>query len=187
MHVINASELLVSAQISDKQLKTLLREHFSNLPRRIDRLAWQTLLATAPLAEHLTPNCGIYLATDYPSGDTMAGLLNSTCIQQLQPKPFEFVNSVSNAAGFYLAKQLDVQGPNLFISAGPQVWQQLLQLAYCDVQANNCQQALLVVCRGNEQVQLQAVLIENQHNQFLAADSFAQLSSELAVTQLVLD
>ncbi|MDM7857007.1 hypothetical protein [Thiopseudomonas acetoxidans] len=187
MHVISASQLSVSTRTSDKQLKTLLREHFSSLPRRIDRLAWQALLTAAPLTQHLVSSCGIYLAADYPSGDTMTGLLNSVCIQKLQPRPFEFVNSVSNAAGFYLAKQLDVQGPNLFISAGPQVWQQLLQLAYCDVQAKNCQQALLIVCRGNEQVQLQAVLVQNQHNQLLAADSFAQLSSGLTVTQLVLD
>lgn len=187
MQVISASELIVSAQISDKQLKTLLREQFFNLPRRIDRLAWQTLLAAAPFTQNLVSNCGIYLATDYPSGDTMNGLLNSVCIQKLQPKPFEFVNSVSNAAGFYLAKQLDVQGPNLFISAGNQVWQQLLQLAYCDFQAENCQQALLIVCRGNGHTQLQALLIQNQQQQLLVSGEFDQLSAGVEVTRLNLD
>lgn len=183
MDVICASQLQVSAQTSNKELKSQLRTHFNSLPRRVDRMAWQALLVCAPFLARLKHECGIYLAADYPSGDTMTGLLNSVCIEQLQPKPFEFVNSVSNAAGFYLAKQLGVQGPNLFISAGEDVWEHLLQLAYCDFMAQNNQQALLIVCQGNQHVQLQAVLIEHRHNQPILSGDFAQLSEGVDITQ----
>ena len=122
MPVIAASEVRGLATTDDKQLKAALGQWLDSPPRRIDRLILQCLLAAAPLKAQVRSHCGLYLASAHPARATMAALLEATCVQHKQPKPFEFVNSVSNAAGFHIAQQLGIDGPNLFIGAGEQVW-----------------------------------------------------------------
>src|SRR5574344_327483 len=59
----------------------------------------------------------------------------------------EFVNSVSNAAGFYLAQLLELEGPNLCLGSHAHIWPQLLQLAHSDLTAGLVSQALLINCQ----------------------------------------
>lgn len=146
MEIIATRQLDIAASIDSKQLKQQLRPLLKQMPRRVDRLTWQCLLVAAPLRPHLQPDCGLYLASYYPSRDTMGSLLHSVCIDRLQPKPFEFVNSVSNAAGFYLARQLELDGPNLCLGSHEHIWPQLLQLAHCDLANGQIQQALMLNC-----------------------------------------
>ncbi len=146
MNILARHTLDIPASLDNKSLKQQLGQHLSRLPRRVDRLTWQCLLAAAPLKPHLQSACGIYLASHYPSRDTMNSLLNSVCIDGLQPKPFEFVNSVSNAAGFYLAQLLELEGPNLCLGSHEQIWPQLMQLAHSDLSAGLISQALLINC-----------------------------------------
>lgn len=164
MKVLAHRRLDIPANLDNKSLKQQLAPQLPSLPRRVDRLTWQCLLAAAPLAQLLQPTCGVYLASQYPSRDTMTSLLNSVCISQLQPKPFEFVNSVSNAAGFYLARQFGLDGPNLCLGSHPDIWPQLLQLAHSDLANGQATQALLINCQedraGNSQ--LQTLLIQGQ-------------------------
>src|SRR3989338_3105156 len=145
MTVIAASEVHGLASISDKELKTALSQWLDNPPRRIDRLILQCLLAAAPLKSQVRRNCGLYLASAHPARPTMQALLEAVCVQHKQPKPFEFVNSVSNAAGFHVAQQLGLEGPNLFIGGGPRAWSQLLGLAQVDLHDGVVSQALLLV------------------------------------------
>lgn len=165
MKVLAVLQLDIAAGVDNKQLKQRLREYLPELPRRVDRLAWQCLLAAAPFKPQLHSSCGLYLASQYPSRDTMASLLNSVCVAQLQPKPFEFVNSVSNAAGFYLARLLKLDGPNICLGSHTGIWPQLLQLARCDLASGHVEQALLVNCReesaGDCQVQVVLVQADN--------------------------
>ena len=122
MTVIAASEISGSAALDDKALKAALGQYLSSPPRRIDRLIFQALLGAVLLKDRVRSDCGLYLASRHPARPTMGALLDAVCVQQRQPKPFEFVNSVSNAAGFHVAQQLGLEGPNLFIGAGPRVW-----------------------------------------------------------------
>lgn len=147
MKILARHQLEIPASQDNKSLKQQLAQHLHRLPRRVDRLTWQCLLAAAPLKPQLQSGCGIYLASHYPSRDTMGSLLNSVCIDRLQPKPFEFVNSVSNAAGFYLAQLLELEGPNLCLGSHAHIWPQLLQLAHSDLTAGLVSQALLINCQ----------------------------------------
>jgi hypothetical protein len=182
MKVIAASEIRGSANTSDKDLKAALGQWLSNPPRRIDRLIFQALLGAAALKEQVRSDCGLYLASRHPARPTMIALLEAVCVQYKQPKPFEFVNSVSNAAGFHVAQQLGLEGPNLFIGAGPRVWSQLLRLARMDVQAGVISQALLLVVDECGDFCVQGVLLEGDGE--LAATSFAELTAETAVQHL---
>jgi hypothetical protein len=180
--VIAACNVRGQASCSDKALKAALGQWLATPPRRIDRLILQALLCTAPLKAKVRSDCGLYLASRHPARATMGSLLDSVCVHQLQPKPFEFVNSVSNAAGFHVAAQLGLEGPNLFIGAGPNVWKQLQALAALDLGDGLVNQALLVVIDENGDFQAQAVLIEAPTK----AEDFAELTAETDVLHLQL-
>ncbi len=182
MKVIAASEIRGSASTSDKDLKAALSQWLSNPPRRIDRLIFQALLGAAALKEHVRSDCGLYLASRHPARPTMIALLDAVCVQHKQPKPFEFVNSVSNAAGFHVAQQLGLEGPNLFIGAGPRVWSQLLGLARVDLQAGVISQALLLVVDESGEFCVQGVLVEGDGK--LAETTFAELSARIEIERL---
>ncbi len=166
---------------TDKQLKAVLQQWLMQGPRRIDRLILQSLLAAAAIKQHVQTDCGLYVASTYPARTTMSSLLNTVCTEQRQPKPFEFVNSVSNAAGFHIAQQLKLNGPNLFISANVQVWQQLSMLAACDLKSGIIKQALLVFCDEDDDFNAQAVLLEDSPNYFSAHIDFHQLCAAVDV------
>lgn len=170
------------SQNTDKELKAALINWLPTTPRRIDRLILQALLCTAPLKAKVRRDCGLYLASRHPARATMGSLLDSVCVHLLQPKPFEFVNSVSNAAGFHVAAQLGLEGPNLFIGAGPNVWKHLQALASLDQADGLIGQALLVMIDEDDEFVAQAVLIEGPSQ---AAD-FAELTAAIDVLQLQL-
>ncbi|GLX12279.1 hypothetical protein Pstr01_05180 [Pseudomonas straminea] len=179
---IAACSVSGDAQDTDKDLKAALINWLPTTPRRIDRLILQALLCTAPLKAKIRRDCGLYLASRHPARATMGSLLDSVCVHQLQPKPFEFVNSVSNAAGFHVAAQLGLEGPNLFIGAGPNVWKHLQALAGLDLADGLIGQALLVMIDEDDEFKAQAVLIERPSQ---AAD-FAELTAGIDVLQLQL-
>jgi len=159
--VIQHYQLELDAMCSDKALKQMLGQQLARMPRRMDRLALLTLLLAVPFRGQLASGCGIYLAADYPSLANMYALLDSVVVQQQLPKPFEFVNSVSNAASFYAAQMLELDGPNMFIGAGKAPWQPLAELAYADLHSNVVPEALLIRClQGNNQLGGQAVHVK---------------------------
>jgi len=184
MKVIAACEVR-GLDRTDNQLKVTLGEYLSKPPRRIDRLTLLALLVAAPLKEHLQADSGLYLAATYPARPNMFALLESVCAQQKLPKPFEFVNSVSNAAGFHVAQQLGMQGPNLFIGAGAQVWGQLLDLAGSDLERAQVRQALVVLIEENQLDGFiaYALVLENGGDTLTGRD-FASLSGSVEAIRL---
>jgi len=170
MKAIAASEISGSAACDDKMLKAALGQWLANPPRRIDRLILMALLGGASLKEWVSSDCGLYLAARYPARSTMGALLDAVCVLHRQPKPFEFVNSVSNAAGFHVAQQLGLEGPNLFIGAGPGVWPHLQALAALDLADGVVSQALLLLVDETSDFRVQAVLLDGQGNRAAAAD-----------------
>jgi hypothetical protein len=185
MRIIAASEVSGSAASSDKALKAALGAHLDSPPRRVDRLILQALLGAALLREQVQADCGLYIASRHPARGTMGSLLEAVCLKGLQPKPFEFVNSVSNAAGFHVAQQLGIEGPNLFIGAGPHVWSQLLALAAVDLKEGAVAQALLVLCDEQTDFRVQAVLLERGEESVLTS-SFEGLSAGIEIRRLAL-
>lgn len=183
MTVIAASEIRGNAATSDKALKTALSQWLSSPPRRIDRLIFQALLGAAALKEQVRSDCGLYLAARHPARPTMGALLDAVCVQHKQPKPFEFVNSVSNAAGFHVAQQLGLEGPNLFIGAGERVWSHLQALAALDLNDGVVSQALLLVVDEVEDFCVQAVLLEGTVP-VTSPDDFAALATQVDVYHL---
>jgi hypothetical protein len=61
------------------------------------------------------------------------------------PKPFNFINTLGNSAGYYVAKNLGLHGQNLFISRRGASLQALLSVAVADLRAGVLSQALVGV------------------------------------------
>lgn len=186
MKVIAASEVQ-GCDLNDSQLKAALCSHMDSPPRRTDRLTLLALLAAAPLKEHLQADCGFYLSAIWPARQNMFALLEAVCAQQRLPKPFEFVNSVSNAAGFHVAQQLGLQGPNLFIGAGTQAWGNLLDLAATDLERGQVRQGLTMLIEEDEQQGfcIQALVLAPGGDALRGRD-FTALTSSVEVLRLAL-
>ena len=109
--------------------------------------------------------------------------LRSTIYEQRPPTPFEFMNISGNMAGFYIAQQLQIDGPQLSVArrqAGLECALELLQLP------NPAQRQALLGCVEEgvwplaEQRQRlglpdDAALIETSHWFYLDADAAAPL------------
>ena len=59
------------------------------------------------------------------------------------PKPFNFINTLGSSAGFYVARNLGLQGQNFFISRHGASFEATLMAAFADFAAGAAQQALV--------------------------------------------
>ena len=128
-----------------EQLKPLCSERV----RRIDRFTELCLLGSALCAraspEGLESRAGIYI------GSGFAGIATTVAVQQqlfgggLIPKPANFINTLSNSAGYYVARNLRLQGQNYFVSRGSASLVAALQMAAMDIEAGIVSQAMVGV------------------------------------------
>ena len=127
----------------DTALREVCREHY----RRIDRFIALALLGSGRCAKGraLAPDCGLYLGSGLgPMADNIA------CQEQLirdreLPMPFDFINTLGNSAGYYVAKNLGLSGQNLFISRPGANFEAGLQAALVDLECGMLSQALVGV------------------------------------------
>ncbi|HEY1992110.1 MAG TPA: hypothetical protein VGH71_06570 [Gammaproteobacteria bacterium] len=127
----------------DTALREVCREHF----RRIDRFIGLALLGSGRCAQGraLAADCGLYLGSGL---GPMAG--NIACQEQLirdreLPMPFDFINTLGNSAGYYVAKNLALSGQNLFISRPGANFEAVLEAALVDLESGVLRQALVGV------------------------------------------
>ena len=145
-------------------LKDVCRESY----RRIDRFIELALLGSGRCAQgrRLAPDCGLYLGSGLgPMADNIA------CQEQLirdheLPMPFDFINTLGNSAGYYVAKDLGLSGQNLFISRRGASFQAVLQAALVDLECGAVDQALLGVVE-----EATKPFAEHRRRQGLAADT----------------
>jgi len=146
------------------ELKQVCREHF----RRVDRFIELAVLGSGRCAggHMLDPDCGLYLGSGL-------GTMTSTILSQEQllrdrevPTPFNFINTLGNSAGYYVAKNLRLTGQNLFISRRGASLPAALTAAWLDLELGVVRQALVGVV---EEATLP--LEEHRHRQGLPADT----------------
>lgn len=102
--------------------------------RRINRyieLAVLGALQCRAASRGIAPDTALYLAAEAPMLADCIKALTSLIAQQRPPTPFEFMNISGNMAGFYIAQQLGILGPQLVVhrhGAGLQCALELLPL-----------------------------------------------------------
>lgn len=140
LHTVREGEPLPDLAPS---LKRVCRER----PRRVDRFIELALLGSGLCVQgrELKPDCGLYLGSGFgPLGSNVA--VQEQLLRDREcPKPFDFMNILGASAGFHVARNLGLAGPNLFISRRGASFEAVIATAQADLQSGTVSQALVGV------------------------------------------
>ncbi|MCB1667632.1 MAG: beta-ketoacyl synthase N-terminal-like domain-containing protein [Porticoccaceae bacterium] len=127
-----------------------LQKYCRDRPRRIDRFTQLCLTGSGRCIQQLqNTNYNIDTDTGLYIGSRFAALSNTINVhkQMMQggqiPKPAHFINTLSNSAGYYVARNLGLTGKNLFVSRAGFSTEAVLQTAILDIQSQQTAQALI--------------------------------------------
>ncbi len=113
--------------------------------RRTDRFIQLSLLgAYAAIGDDLLDKeTALYMVSGQGNLAVFKRLRDQRYIHKLPPKPVDFINSLSNTAGFYVAQFFDLYGKNLNVSRQGLVVENILLLAQVDLELGKERQILL--------------------------------------------
>ncbi len=130
-----------------KDLRPLLaavcRERF----RRIDRFTQLALLGSGHCVRdgRLPADTGLYISSGFGSIANTVNVQRQMFIDRRVPKPLTFINTLSNSAGYYVARNLGLTARNQFVSRDAAPLEAALQLATLDLVRGDIGQALVGV------------------------------------------
>ena len=123
-----------------ERLNDELKKYCPERPRRIDRFTQLCLLGSGLCKQQLeSTDYSIDSHTGLYIGSRFAALTNTINVQEQMvrdghvPKPAHFINTLSNAAGYYVARNLGLTGTNLFVSRAGLSTEAVLQTASLDL------------------------------------------------------
>lgn len=140
LHAVREGEALPSL---DAALKETCREHM----RRVDRFIKLALIGSARCAagRPLRRDCAVYLGSGFgPVGSNIA-TQEQMFRDHETPSPYHFVNTLGSSAGFHVAKNLGLDGQNLFIARRGASFMAVLTAAAVDLSLGVVSQALVGV------------------------------------------
>lgn len=113
--------------------------------RRIDRFIQLAMIGSHRCmdGQHIAPASSLYLASSGGSKTNTVAALDQVFIEKQPIMPLNFVNLVSNAAAFYVAQSLQIDGVSLFVSSTASALEKALHLAALDLADNTSTQALV--------------------------------------------
>lgn len=90
--------------------------------RRGNRLSCMALIGARDCIGHERPaaDAAIHLASSYGNVADTAHLVEGLLRDGESPSPLAFINASTNMAGFYVARELGIEGPGLMVARGPQ-------------------------------------------------------------------
>lgn len=137
LYIHGAAAFLGEAQADANLLKEELRKYSRENFRRVNRFILLALIGARKCVHGhtLAPDTGVYLTTEHGNlGDT-AAVLDEIYVARSLPKPFSFINTMSNTAAFYLAQNLGTRGRNITVSSQRLSFERGLDLAATDFAA----------------------------------------------------
>lgn len=113
--------------------------------RRIGRFIQLALIGAGRCTQALRPpaNTGVYLCSGRGDLETTIEVMAGLFRDGQPPKPLSFVNTVSNAACFYVARTLQLQGRSNFVCNRYFAFESALQLALLDAELGVVTSALV--------------------------------------------
>ncbi len=127
---------------STVDIKQACKKVAPNYIRRTDRFIQLGILGVSEIG-NLASHTALYLV----SGQGDLAVFNRSCeqryIEKTPPKPVDFINSLSNTAGFYLSKYLGLDSENLNLSHHGFVVENALRLAQAKLNLDRDKQILL--------------------------------------------
>jgi hypothetical protein len=130
-----------------EDLKPILAETCRERFRRIDRFTQLALLGSARCVREreLPASTGLYISSGFGSIANTVRVQRQIVVDGGVPKPADFINTLSNSAGFYVARNLGLQARNQFVGRDAAPLEAILQIATLDLAVGNVKQALVGV------------------------------------------
>ena len=145
LYIHSASAFFGPADSSAEALKEELRKYARESFRRVNRFILLALIGARKCVHGHTvaTETGVYLTTEHGNLGETAGVLDEIYAGRSLPKPFSFINTMSNTAAFYLAQNLGTRGRNITVSSQCLSFERGLELAAADFAAGAEQSALI--------------------------------------------
>ena len=127
------------------ELKALTQAATGKAFRRIGRFIQLALIGASRcvLGKPLAPETGVYFASGRGDLELTLEIMTQLFRDAQTPKPLSFVNTVSNAACFYLAQHLSLQARSNFVCNRYFAFESVLQLAALDLELGTVNSALV--------------------------------------------
>ncbi len=141
IHSISGYNAVPGKETDD--IKAALKIATGKVFRRTDRYIQLALLGAYKSRENIQPDSALFIASGEGNLSVFNRLRNQRFIDHQPPRPVDFINSLSNTAGFYVAQYLNLNGKNLFLSHHGFPTQMALLLAENDLKLKKQKQILL--------------------------------------------
>ncbi|XPF95692.1 hypothetical protein ACM9HF_06665 [Colwellia sp. RE-S-Sl-9] len=149
--LIAYEKVSVSNELSDKDIRSLVKNETDLPVRRLDTFTLLSLLAvyrlfnnSSELYKKSSKPLSLYSAAEYLSVELFQSVITSMKNNE-SIRPFDFIATVGNAANFYIAKEFNIKGPNVFIGASEQPFMKSCALAEMDFLEGHSSQGIVIV------------------------------------------
>ncbi|MBM4314764.1 MAG: hypothetical protein FJ122_12740 [Deltaproteobacteria bacterium] len=163
MYIHSASAFIGEANAEVNTLKEAIRRYTRESFRRGNRFILLSLLGALRCVHRhsLEPNTAVYLTTEHGNlGDTVT-VLDEIYAAHSLPKPYGFINTMSNTAAFYLAQNLGIRGRNITVSSQQVSFERGLELLKADLATGAEANALI---GGVDEASLNGFVSEGQNH-----------------------
>lgn len=146
LHIIAAAEYVAPVDIDTAEdLKPLVHDATGAHVRRISRFIQLALIGAGRSARgtQVTKDTAVYVGSSQGDLETIIDVLRAVLRDGLSPRPLSFINTVSNAACFYVAQTLTLLGRSTFVCNRYFAFESVLQLAVVDLLNHDADQVLL--------------------------------------------
>jgi len=126
-----------------RDIRAELKAHKGNIFRRTDHYIRLALIGAYEVAENLANDTALFLASGEGNLAVFNRIRDQKYIEHQAPRPVDFINSLSNTAGFYVAQHLRLEGKNLFLSHHGFVSEMALLLAENELKLQKQRQILV--------------------------------------------
>jgi len=134
MYIHSASAFTQQANVDIHFLKEEIRRYTQENFRRVNRFILLSLFGALQCVHQQTleTDTAIYLTTEDGNLEVTADVLDEIYKSRSLPRPISFINTVSNTAAFYLARNLAISGRNITVSSKHLSFERGLELLKVD-------------------------------------------------------
>jgi hypothetical protein len=134
MYIHSASAFTGEANADINFLKEEIRRYTQENFRRVNRFILLSLLGALQCVHQqpLEAATAVYLTTEDGNLGETADVLDEIYESQSLPRPFGFINTMSNTAAFHLARNLGIRGRNITVSSQHLSFERGLELLKAD-------------------------------------------------------
>ena len=115
IHIHRIGGYSATAKEGCRDIKALLKAQSGKVFRRTDRYIQLALLGADHFAGNIEPDTALFMSSGEGNLSVFNRLRDQQYIDHQPPRPVDFINSLSNTAGFYVGQHLGLNGKNLFL------------------------------------------------------------------------